>query len=59
VNRPDGYRYVWSYHVKLKDPEPYWNRWALYEVIDGRARRVGTAKLDADYRTWLNGGSLT
>ena len=46
--RPDGYRYV----------RQYWrgndrHNWALYEVLGGKARRVGTVRSEREYRAFL------
>lgn len=51
VNRPDGYRYVRSYW-RGDDRD----NWALWEVRDGRACRVGTARTEEAYRAFLCGG---
>lgn len=49
--KPEGYRYVRSY----RPPRSFVGmRWALYEVRDGRARRVGTAECEADYLAFLH-----
>lgn len=54
--KPDGYRYVRS------DPRTWaerrrgiftGERWALWEVQQGRARRVGTARSVQAYRAFL------
>ena len=46
--KPDGYRYVRQYWTgKSRD------NWALYEVREGRAHRVGTARSRDDYLRFL------
>ena len=50
--RPEGYRYVRSYRSAGART---WDRWALWEVRDGRARRVGTARSEDEYRAFLSG----
>ena len=50
----EGYKYVRQYRAGKRDRwgYPTENRWALWEVIDGRARRVGTAYSEDEYRAW-------
>jgi len=48
MSRPDGYRFVRQYWVL--DGE---SRWALWEKIDGRMVRVGTAYSEAEYKAFL------
>ncbi len=48
MNRPEGYRYV----------RQYWrgsdhHNWALYEIQDGKAKRVGTAHSERAYREFI------
>jgi hypothetical protein len=50
--RADGYRYVRSYRSA---PDRPWDRWALWEIQGGRARRVGTARTEDDKRAFLLG----
>lgn len=45
--KPEGYRYVREYRTK------HGPRWALWQVVDGRRKRVGTAIAEADYRRFL------
>lgn len=62
ANKPDGYRYVRSQrqHVKLRGGSVF-NKpttWALYEVRDGKSKRVGTARSEREYRAFLGLGSV-
>lgn len=54
----DGYRYVREYHVRDKvrgrRVEPG-RRWALWERVNGKARRVGTAFNEEMYKAFLAG----
>jgi len=47
MNRRDGYRYIRSYQTKAGE------RWALWQVIHGKARRVGTAETDTQWLEFL------
>lgn len=38
----EGQRSIRSYHVESAGGS-YWNRWSLWQVVDGKRRRVGTA----------------
>lgn len=51
---PEGYKYVRQYRVGPRDRwgHPTVLRWALFEVIGGKARRVGTALSEGEYRAW-------
>ena len=46
----DGYRYVRSYRTKDNT-----ERIALWEIVNGKACRVGTAHSDEEYRAFLAG----
>lgn len=48
VRGQEGYRYVRSYRVRGDE----W-RWALWERLNGKMRRVGTAHTEQDYRRFL------
>lgn len=48
--KAEGYRYVRSYRLMSNA-----KRWALWEVINGRSRRVGTATTEAEYQAFLLG----
>jgi len=50
MSKPDGYRYVRQYVKPSVGPV---ERWGLFEVREGRARRVGTAASAAEYRAFL------
>lgn len=50
THKPDGYRYVRQYVTPARGPI---ERWALYEKQGGRARRVGTATSEREYRAFL------
>lgn len=55
--KPEGYRYVrayWDRRVVHRTLPRL--RWALWEVREGRARRVGTAQSEAEYLAWLKAG---
>lgn len=47
--RPNGYRYVRQY----RNAAGGWAAWALWEVVNGRARRVGTARTEEAKRSFL------
>jgi hypothetical protein len=47
MNAPDGHKYLRSYQTKTGV------RWALYQVIHGRAIRVGTAETIAQWQAFL------
>ena len=47
--KPDGYRYVRSYDVQRGSLR----RYALWERVDGRARRVGTAWTYTQAEQWM------
>jgi len=49
MSKPDGYRYVRQYRTKAGD-----QNWALYEVQNGRVRRVGTTRLRNAYLLFLH-----
>jgi hypothetical protein len=59
MNKPDGYRYVRSYDTKAR--KRIWRRrLALFEVHNGRAKRMGTvADTDENTRAWLRMGPPT
>lgn len=47
--RSEGYRYIREYRVG----EQRTSRYALHEVQQGKARRVGTAQTEAGYLSFL------
>jgi hypothetical protein len=47
MNRREGYRYIRSYWTNHG-----W-RWALWQVIHGKAHRVGTADSENQWKTFL------
>ena len=48
MTKPDGYRYIRQYR-RRNGTRP----WALWEVQNGRARRVGTAETNDEKRAFL------
>lgn len=54
--KANGYRYVRQYVTPERGPI---EKWALYEVREGRARRVGTVTDEAAYLAFLNGAAVT
>lgn len=50
MTRPEGYRYI----------RQYWrgddrSNWALFAIVGGKARRVGTTRVESDSRAYLFG----